>query len=337
MSWTDVFKSKSSKLRADPRLRWFGKLPSYSDYYTSGVDESWAVEFNEWVLRGFQMYQARRRERAEKSDGRLRNTCGVVRVPSSGMTVFLSMFDFGGDMRGRPFPLCFYIGVPSKQCPGPTSDQLAGAAAVLRELNRLRDDVVRFLRAPGSFQATFRDRELPLDEFDGEPSDRPWAAEAKKLLLTDWFESVKGALGVDDCTTWIQAVDAAGARLASCDQETVEPTVCFPLSRRHALEPQWAGWLRWLEQRMELKRRFLTLLVTEDDASGIGRVSIIARDPLPEDFVLTTSLARSVAYADDFARLASGAAASGTGPRFQDISQVSWYDFVRGPVQPPTS
>ena len=44
---------------ADGRVRWFGKLPSYPDYYSSPADEDWSVEFNEWVLRGFELYQGR--------------------------------------------------------------------------------------------------------------------------------------------------------------------------------------------------------------------------------------------------------------------------------------
>ena len=43
MALRKLFKSKASKLRADPRIRWFGKLPTYPDYYSSHADEEWAV------------------------------------------------------------------------------------------------------------------------------------------------------------------------------------------------------------------------------------------------------------------------------------------------------
>ncbi len=56
MSWTDLFKSKSSKLKPDPQIRWFGKLPTYADYYSSKTDANWAVEFNDWVLKVYQIY-----------------------------------------------------------------------------------------------------------------------------------------------------------------------------------------------------------------------------------------------------------------------------------------
>ena len=72
MSWTDLF--KKSRLKTDPRIRWFGKLPTYPDYYSSPADEDWVVEFNDFVLKGFEIYQ----QRSGQSQGQL------PRLPVSG-------------------------------------------------------------------------------------------------------------------------------------------------------------------------------------------------------------------------------------------------------------
>ena len=42
MALKNLFKSKTGKLKSDPRIRWFGKLPTYPDYYSSTADEAWA-------------------------------------------------------------------------------------------------------------------------------------------------------------------------------------------------------------------------------------------------------------------------------------------------------
>ena len=60
MGWKEIFKSKA---KPDPRIRWFGKLPTYADYYRSPADEDWAVEFNDWILRGYEIYHNGEKER----------------------------------------------------------------------------------------------------------------------------------------------------------------------------------------------------------------------------------------------------------------------------------
>ncbi|MBN2559716.1 MAG: hypothetical protein JXQ75_02135, partial [Phycisphaerae bacterium] len=125
MSWTNLFKSKKGpNLTPDPRLRWFGKLPTYADYYNSTADEAWTREFNDWILDGYEIYY-RRLKSAEADEPRGGNggkrrlpiSACVIRLPKSGMTVLASVQDYGGDMRGRPFPISFYVAVPSEEWP----------------------------------------------------------------------------------------------------------------------------------------------------------------------------------------------------------------------------
>ena len=181
MSWTNLFKSKS-KLKPDPRVRWFGKLPTYPDYYSSQKDEDWVVEFNDWILKGFEIYQSRLRSQGV-SVARLPVSGCAVRLPNTGMTVFASFLDYGGDMQGRPFPLSFYSGVPTSCWPGPTSDRLVDATGVIRELLMLRRHVPRFINSPGRFESTFGDRTVDLGNFDELGSDASWVTSAGALII----------------------------------------------------------------------------------------------------------------------------------------------------------
>jgi hypothetical protein len=338
MGWKDLFKSKAPKPEPDPRLRWFGKLPTYADYYTSATDEEWAVEFNDWILKGFELYMSRGRDSPRVP--RLPSAACILRLPKAPMTVFASIQDYGGDMRGRPFPLCFYVGLPSLDWPGPTSDRALAGLRVLYELTELRDRVTRFFNSPGRFDTAFGGREISLAGMAAqsrghatETGDLAWVTAARSLSLADWFQAARPCLKVDDLDSWFRLTSAWGENIAKLDSEDFGPTLRFPLVTDIPLEVQAAGWLHWLERRMDLKERLLSLLVSKDASSETGRLTVVAREVLPEDFLLMTSLAGSLSYVDDLCALAEvGArdsqAASGVAEARPVRAPDRWADFV---------
>lgn len=309
MGWKDLFKSKATKAKPDPRLRWFGKLPTYADYYSSPTDEDWAVEFNDWVLKGFETYLGRMREGSHVP--RVPSAACAVRLPKSGMTVFASLQDYGGDMRGRSFPLCFYVGVPSGQWTGPTSDRVGPALRLLRDLTDLRDEVFRFCNSPGRFDATFGGRELDLRGIDDETTDESWLRGAKALSLAEWFATARQCLKIDDLNAWYRRVDAWGENIAHLESEEFGPTLRFPLVMAQPFDVQVGGWLRWLGQRMDLGSRLLSLMMCRGADNGTGQLTVLARDVVPEDFLLLTSAAGTLAYLDDLCALTGAAASEG--------------------------
>jgi len=339
MSWTDLFKSKSSKLRPDPRIRWFGKLPTYADYYSSKTDAGWAVEFNDWVLKGYQVYQSR--VSGMDHDRRLPISACVIRLPKSGMTVFSSIQDYGGDMRGRPFPICFYVGVPTVQWPGPTSHRLASAVRAVRDLTALRREVPRFLNSPGRFEAVFGERDLDLSGIDGETEDDSWMERTRKILLADWFAGAKAGLKVEDPHAWFRYVARWGDNIARLESKTFEPTLRFPLSLGVPVEVQMAGWLRWLELRMDLARRSLSLMVCEQLGNSMGQLGVIAREVVPEDFLLLTQMGGTLPYVDDLCAATMEEESPGEGVQASADSadafeaDKSWADFVESPAGVP--
>ena len=331
MVWTDLFKSKSGKLKPDPRIRWFGKLPTYPDYYRSPADEGWAVEFADWVMKGFELYQGRK-----VGGGRARprmpvGAC-ILRLPKSGMTVLASILDFGGDQRGRPFPLCFYVGVPTPRWSGPTSDRLHGASRVVNDLLALRRDVAWFVNSPGHFETVFGNREVDLDGIDEESIDRPWAEPAKALAMADWFEAVKPELEVEDQTTWLRLAAGWGDNLSKYEGKDFEPTLRFPLAMNAVCDVQVAGWIRWLESRLDLRRRLLSLVISGDLESEPGHLAVIARDIVPDDFLLLTSEAKTLVYLDDLSGVKPAEETDekidGEASGFGSGTPGSWIEFV---------
>lgn len=332
MSWKDLFKSKNTRIKPDPRIRWFGKLPTYADYYTSATDEEWAVEFNEWILKGCEMRLSRLPQHERET--RLPSAACILRLPKSQMTVFASIQDYGGDMRGRPFPLCFYVGVPTEFWPGPTSDRAVAGLRVLRELTALRELVVRFFNAPGRFETVFGGRELDLTGLDAETSDDSWLSAARSLSLADWFGQAGQGLKVDDAQTWLQLVSAWGDTIAKLESEEFGPTLRFPLAMSLPFEVQVPGWIRWIERRMDVKQRYLSLLVSKEPTGGAGRLSVVARQVVPDDFLLVTPLAGSLPYVDDVCALAvvQGQGPSADHPPASGPVPGCWADFVDSTV-----
>lgn len=332
MDWSKLFKGKS-KLRPDPRIRWFGKLPTYPDYYSSAADEEWAVEFNDWILKGVEVYQSRIRSTPQHG-GRLPIAGCVVRLPRSGMTVFSSILDFGGDMRGRPFPMCFYAALPTALWPGPTSERLAGAASALRDILALRRDVARFINSPGRFEAAFGERFIDLDGLCNGTIDDSWVSQGKALSYAEWFQDARGGLKTDDAVGWARSIQRWGAQLVGHESKTFEPTFRFPLAMRRPLPVQVAGWIRWLETRIDVGRRNLSMIVSGELEHEAGHLTVIAREIVKEDFLLLTPAARMLPYLDDLLALdpANGADCGEVAETNQGESAESlgsWVDFVQ--------
>jgi len=336
MSWTSIFKSKQ-KGKPDPRIRWFGKLPTYPDYYSSHADEAWAVEFNEWVLKGFELYQSRLAGSA-RTAGRLPVTGCIIRLPKSEMTVLASVLDFGGDMRGRPFPLCFYVGVPSALWPGPTHTQVAAAIRAVRDLEALRREVARFLNSPGRFEMAFGDREIDLSSIEDGHADDSWLAAAKSVSLDVWFAGANDRLKTKDQQQWLRGVNAWGDHLLKLDGKSFEPTLRFPLAGGVPLDVQVAGWIRWLEPRMSLSGRSLSLIVCGNLDEEAGDLTVVARAIVPDDFLLLTQKASTLPYLDDLSRTdtiagEAQAPAEGSPAAGAPVSGATWVDFVQaGPT-----
>jgi len=327
MGWKDLFKSKSLTIpKADPRLRWFGKLPTYGDYYTSALPGDWAPQFNDWILKGYEQYMVRSQESGSKP-ARLPRSLFVLRMPKGDNTVIGLFDDYGGDNRGRPFPICFYVAAPTAHLPGPTSATLGIIKPIFDDLLALERDISHFFRVPGRFDSVFGGRELQMPDFLAADPDTTWKDAAGELSMGDWLSRADGRLA-DPTARWFERVRQFGRGIVEYaqEQEDFEPTLRFPLVPDMPPVAQACAWLRWLERRMPMDERYVSIFLPVVTTEPTARMTVIARAPVPEDFQLLADKLAPPAYVDDLSKLSprpnGDAAASDEAP------SGSWLEFV---------
>lgn len=329
MGWKDLFKSKSMVVpKADPRLRWFGKLPTYGDYYTSALPGDWAPQFNDWILKGYEQYMIRSQELGSKP-ARLPRSLFLLRRPKGEYTVIGLFDDYGGDNRGRPFPICFYIAAPTLNMPGPTSATLGSVKPVFDELLSLERDISNFFRVPGRFDSVFGGRELRLPDFERPVVDTSWKDAIGDVSLADWLNRAVGGL-VDPSPRWFERVRQFGRGIVQYaqEQEDFEPTLRFPLVPEIPPVAQACAWLRWLERRMPLDERYISLFLPVVTSDPAARLTVIAREPVAEDFQLLADKLDPPAYVDDLSRLAPKASEAASNDDPGDVPEGSWLEFI---------
>lgn len=305
MGWRDLFKSKSIVIpKPDPRLRWFGKLPTYGDYYTSALPGDWALQFNDWIIKGYEQYLIRSQELGSKP-AKLPRSLFVLRMPRGEHTVIGLMDDYGGDNRGRTFPICFYVSAPTVHFPGPTSATLGVIKPVFEDLLALEKDIANFFRVPGRFDSVFGGRELRLPELPSAAPDASWKDAAGEISLGDWLGRANGKL-TDPTGRWFERVRNFGRGIVEYaqTQEDFEPTLRFPLVADIPPLTQACAWLRWLERRMPMEERYVSLCIPVNTAAPTAKMTIVARPPVPEDFQLLADKIDAPAYVDDLSKLA---------------------------------
>lgn len=316
--------SRCSLAGPDAGMRWFGKLPTYGDYYSSPADHDWCIELHDWIMKGYVAYRA---HAGASAGGRMPPTASVIRLPESGVTVLASLDDFGGDARGRSFPLCFYVALPSAAWPGPTCDTVSGGLAVLDQLATVHTDVRALIDAGGPVESVFTRREIDLSPITDGATDESWTESAAACPLAEWFAGARPLLRTDDMAGWFDAADRWGRTISGLEAATFEATLRFPLSTAAPIPVQAAGWLHWLGARMDLHRRRLTLAISTDPPRRSGHLVVAARRLLAEDFFLTTPAGASLPYVDDLSRVAPPAEP----PAPDNVPPTgSWLDFVQG-------
>ncbi len=327
MGWRDLFRSNTPS--PDLRIHWFGKLPDYADYYRSPSEQDWTVEFIDWILKGYQIYKGRLG--GEGSDNPVLPSCGLLlRLPKTEMTVFASIRDYGGDMRGRSFPFCVFAGGPTSDFPGPSSNDAGLYLRVIEDLHALHSDVKTHLKTAQRLDALLGGRTRAVNSRAEGDEGLAWTEEAKSVALADWLDGLGSDSMAPDRQTWLKRAAAWGNNLAELDGKRVDATLRVPLSVGVDASLQISGWLLWLENRLDWSRRPLSLVVGADVANGAASLIVMAKGLEGEDFLLATPLAPTLACLDDLVAAKPVGGLTNLHPALE-LSTASWLDFAEQP------
>ena len=94
---------------------------------------------------------------------------------------------------------------------------------------------------------------------------------------------------------------------------------------------QACAWLRWLERRMPLEERYVSIFLPVVTSAPAARLTVIARAPVPGDFQLLADKLEAPAYVDDLSKLApraNGDAPADANEPPAEIPGGSWLEFV---------
>jgi hypothetical protein len=286
----------------DTALRWFGKLPTYGDYYSSATDRDWTVEFHDWILKGFVAYRNCGATQ-EGSPSVVHRSSWVVRLPKSNVTVLSAIADYGGDSHGRSFPLCFYVGLPTPTWPGPTANTVMDAMGVLDRLADVHAELGGVLASSRNVESVFSPRDLDVAAVSASGQNDSWRTVASETPFDKWFAGASALLKTKEQTAWVEAVMRWGQAIRSLESESRDATLRLPLSDAAPVDAQVAGWLCWLASYMDLERRRFSFAVTADSAHRASHLTVITRKVVPEDFLLGTSASGTLRHVDDACRL----------------------------------
>lgn len=284
---------------ADCTLRWFGKLPSYSDYLVQSEQPAWAREFADWLIAG----AARYHEEPHQPSGPMPSTCGVVRLPRSGVAVCFSHRDYGGDARGRSFGFCFFCGARD-QALGAPSNAVSGNLGTLERLSAAHDELAQNSTAASDVTARFSSKIMKLDGITRSPVHQ----RLPDLSWEQWYEEVRPVVEAPSSQDWASQLTLLGQSIASSDGRNFEPHLRFPISGQRDWDAQAVGWAQWLERQLRDPVRAWSWFLQDKQDSGPGAWTVLGRAVLADDFLLLTPAATSVTYLDDAGKSISNAA-----------------------------
>ena len=327
MGWRSLFGTKEPKRPPDPRVRWFGKLPSYGDYYAPPAVEAWVVEFHTWLMSGWEIYQRRLKQEGVTED-RLPASRMVLRLPKSHMTVLVAIQDHGGDSQGRPFPFCILVGVPSAYWVERPHETTQATWRVVEDLAWLQQEVPSLIEPAASPETLFGDRSVDLSPVVSPDTDDSWRDRAHAIAFDDWLAGALPHLAMGEQASWVEYAHAWGNSLARQNGAGRTPTMRLPLSTEITPDVQVMGWMNWLAARQSLGHETLSLMLSGDRCGSLGYLNVIPRALNSEDFLLGTPLATGSAQLEDLCTIRAT-------DRFPDrrvSSPRTWLEFVESEV-----
>ncbi len=285
-----LFAGNAGGLGADLPLRAYGKLPFYAEYRRLDLAPGAPTAFSRWLDDG-RLAWAR-----ALAGGALGATSGMrlaLHPPGQKEWIVARVWD-SRDSLGRVFPFTFFVVAPLESHAEQPLQLFVAANALLHDIERYHAEIGR-LSAGGDFYAAFGKQVLPPPPADVSARADRLVHQAATLTWGDWVDATGWPFPVAEAwfATLRRRADAWRAAPTALD----EAAVAFPLIRGVAVDEQVTFWLTYLTR---LTKRELMLLWSADaHGPAGGRLFVLTRKLINEDFQLLTSDAEKYPLVDD--------------------------------------
>lgn len=278
-------------------LRAYGKLPLYAEYRRLELAPGTPTVFSQWMDAGRLAWV---RAMTTAKPGAVRPSRLLIQLPDTREVVVATIWD-SRDSLGRVFPFSFFVVCPLEALGDDPLQRWAAALALHEAFDRSHAGL-RALGGGGDFYRLYAKRVLTLRPDDLSERVHRLHDEARKISTDEWFQ----AAGFGDdvkAGDWFSGAQSRIERWKAQPELVGELALSCPLARGPSYGSQALLWLALIGRFAEKAGRTPWLVVPADNERPGSMLHVIVRDPLPDDFQLLTTDARSYHYVENLAQI----------------------------------
>ena len=280
-------------------LRAYGKLPFYAEYRRLEVAPGAPTAFSQWLDEG-RLAWVRSPTRSER--GTTRPSRLLLGLPGSKETVIASVWD-SRDSLGRVFPFAFFVTCAVDALGADPIERLAVVNCVHREFER-RYSELHQLAGGGDFYRRFQKHTLTLKPDDLAERTRALREDAARIAAETWLKGLSGDKETSS-DAWFGGLLRRVERWKDQAAAARELAIRCPIVPGTSHSAQSVLWLEWLGGLFKRAGRQPWMLQSLDTDQQAGTLTLLLRDPLPDDYQLLTTDASVYAFVEHLTTLAA--------------------------------
>lgn len=294
--------------RNEALLRAYGKLPFYAEYRRLEVSPGTPTVFSQWLDQG-RLAWVRSPSRSEH--GVTRPSRMLIGLPDAKEAVIASVWD-SRDSLGRVFPFAFFVTCAPDALGADAVERLVTVGNVSHEFDRLYTQL-HTLAAGGDFYRRFQKQKITLKPEDLAEQARGLREQAARIAADAWLKGL--SRGKDrSAEEWFGGLLRRVERWKDEAASTHDLAISCPVLSGLSPAAQSVLWLEWLGGLFKRSGRLPWMLQSLEPEQQNGDLTLLLRNPLPDDYQLLTTDAHAYAFVEHLTALTSAPATTAPAP-----------------------
>lgn len=307
--------------RNEALLRAYGKLPFYAEYRRLEVSPGTPTVFSQWLDQG-RLAWVRSPSRSEH--GLTRPSRMLIGLADAKEAVIASVWD-SRDSLGRVFPFAFFVTCAPDALGADAVERLVTVENVSREFDRLYMQL-HTLAAGGDFYRRFLKLKITLKPDDLADQARGLREQAARIAADAWLKGL--SRGKETAAEeWFGGLLRRVERWKDQTASAHDLAISCPVIPGLSPAAQSVLWLEWLGGLFKRSGRLPWMLQSLEPEQQNGDLTLLLRNPLPDDYQLLTTDAHTYAFVEHLTALTSAPATTATPPSMNiqpTDSVLSW-------------